>query len=377
MAATLALIDATAVPANRAGVGRYVDELVRAFDREVVVVCQAADADYYRELAPRARVIPQRGIARAWRRFLWEQFVLPGVARRARARVIHSPHYTMPLFTRRARVVTFHDATFFSDPQVHTRLKPLFFRTWIRISGRLATAIIVPSRATADELARYTPRPAASYSVVHHGVDTTVFHPPTGTETASVAQQLGLAGAPWIAYLGTIEPRKNVPALLRAYSALAATWDAAWGPLPTLALAGNDGWGPGIAADVEAVRAPGRVVRTGYIDLALVHAFLGGSLFVAYPSLGEGFGLPVLEAMASGAPVLTTRRLALPEVGGDAVLYSEPDSTSLEDALRQLASDAGLRQRLTDAGLRRIPQFTWSACASAHLAVFDSAAVAR
>ena len=367
------LIDVTSVPANRAGVGRYVDELVGAFDREVVIACQAHDADHYRRIAPLATVLPQPGIERVWRRLLWEQFVLPRVAREAGAAVIHSPHYTVPVFTRRARVVTFHDATFFSDPGVHTRVKRVFFRTWIRLSARLAKAVIVPSAATARELARYTRTPQSAYTVVYHGVDREIFHPPASAAVAAAAKSLGLADAPWIAFLGTIEPRKNLPALLEAYSALAGQWLPEWGELPTLALAGGDGWGPDIEPDIAAVRLPGRVRRVGYIELPLVHAYLGGALFVAYPSLGEGFGLPVLESMSCGAAVLTTPRLALPEVGGDAVEYAEPDAAALASAMRTLAADPALRRRLGEAGIERAGLFTWQACATGHLSVYDGA----
>jgi glycosyltransferase involved in cell wall biosynthesis len=368
------LIDVTAVPRNRAGVGRYVDELVAAFDVPVIIACQAEDAEHYRRLAPLATVLPQPGIRRVLRRMLWEQFSLPRIAKRAGAAVIHSPHYTVPVLTRRARVVTFHDATFFSDAGVHTRVKRVFFRAWIRLATRLATAVIVPSAATANELARYTGTPASRYTVIHHGVDGAIFHPPSPAETARAAASLGLTDAPWIAFLGTIEPRKNLPALLGAYGRLATEWEGAWGPLPTLALAGGEGWGPDLGPHIDAVPAPGRVRRVGYIDLDLAHAYLGGSLFVAYPSLGEGFGLPVLEAMASGAAVLTTRRLALPEVGGDAVQYSEPDAPALLEAMRTLARDPALREHLGTAGIRRAALFTWQACASSHLAVYGSAA---
>lgn len=367
------LIDLTALPSDRSGVGRYLDELVRAFDEPVVIACQARDEQHYRSLAPRARVLAQRRIARVWVRLLWEQFMLPRVARSAGVSVIHSPHYTLPLFTRLARVVTFHDATFFSDPKVHTPFKRIFFRTWMRLSVRLASRIIVPSTATASQLARYVGEPRQPYRVVYHGVDREMFRPPTAAEIAAAAATLGLADAPWIAFLGTLEPRKNLPALLEAYTHVVTTWDPANGPLPTLALAGSAGWGPGLDSTIAAVPAPGRVARLGYVDLALVPALLGGALIVTYPSLGEGFGLPVLEAMACGAPVLTTRRLALPEVGGDAVAYTEPDAPAIAAALLALAADPTERTRLAGLGLARSADFTWQACAAAHLAVYREA----
>lgn len=370
------LIDVTAVPEDRRGVGRYVDELVRALDGDLIIACQARDEGHYRAIAPRARLLPQHGIERVWVRLLWEQFTLPAVALRAGARVIHSPHYTLPLLSRLARVVTLHDATFFSDPGVHTRLKRLFFRTWIRASTRLANALVVPSRATENEIVRFVGR-HGDYAVAYHGVDPEVFHPPSENEIETTAVALGLNTAPWIAFLGTIEPRKNIPNLIRAYASLVARWNEAWGEVPTLAIAGGAGWATELDADIAAVPAPGSVVRLGYIELESVHAYLGGAALVVYPSLGEGFGLPVLEAMSCGAAVLTTRRLALPEVGGDAVAYSEPDVEALAAALRRLIADPSERTRLADQGLERARRFTWRASAAVHEAAYEAAAARR
>ncbi|WP_411698218.1 glycosyltransferase family 4 protein [Conyzicola sp.] len=365
------LVDATAIPADRGGVGRYLDELIATLDGPLVIACQGRDERFYRELAPTATVLPQHpGIASTARRFVWEQVSLPGIARRAGADVIFSPHYTVPLLTRRARVVTFHDATFFSDPGVHTTLKRLFFRGWIRVSSRLADAVVVPSEATASELARYIPRGIAGFDVAYHGVDRERFHQPSAAEIDEAATKLGLAGAPWIAFLGTVEPRKNVPALVVAYRRLVAGWETAWGPVPALAIAGGLGWETGLDAEVDLVEAPATVHVLGFIDLELMRGFLGGASVVSYPSLGEGFGLPVLEAMACGAPVLTTRRLALPEVGGDAVAYSEPDSPSITAALRTLMADADLRSRLAARGIERSKRFSWRESALKHQAVF-------
>lgn len=366
------LVDVTAVPADRRGVGRYVDELVAAVDRPVLIACQLRDEDHYRALAPQATILPQRGIDRVWARLLWEQWVLPGVARRAGAGAIFSPHYTIPLLTTRTRVVTFHDATFFSDPGVHTPLKKLFFRWWIRVSARLADAIIVPSAATARELDRFVHR-SRGYRVVYHGVDPADFHRPGPEAIADAAALLDLGHAPWIAFLGTIEPRKNIPALIEAYSRLVGSWNPGWGELPTLALAGGRGWATELDDAIAAVPSPGLVRRLGYIDLSLMSGYLGGSVLVAYPSLGEGFGLPVLEGMASGAPVLTTPRLALPEVGGDAVAYSEPDAASLHLALERLAGDPELRAELGRRGRERAALFTWAASAEGHLRAIDEA----
>jgi glycosyltransferase involved in cell wall biosynthesis len=351
-------------------VGRYVDGLVAAMPGEFVIACQSRDAQHYAALAPNATVLPQgKSIASVPVRLLWEQFVLPRVARRAGVRVIHSPHYTLPLFSRLRRVSTFHDATFFSDPGVHTALKRAFFRAWIRVTATVADAIVVPSEATADELGRYVRR-ARGYVVAHHGVDPAVFHPPTGAEVDRVRGELGLDSSEWIAFLGTIEPRKNLVHLVRGYREFVE--DAGSAPVPALVLAGGSGWNIQLDDEVALVASPGCVVRPGYLELDRLRALLGGAVLVCYPSLGEGFGLPVLEAMASGAAVLTTRRLALPEVGGDAVEYTETDTTAIAAALRRLVPNRARRRELGRRGIERAASFTWGRCAQVHRQVFDS-----
>lgn len=365
MTAPLVLVDATAIPLDRGGVGRYVDNLVVRLPGRVLVAVRRGDP-----LAqlPGLDVVEIDGIDSTARRLLWEQIGLPRIARQSGAAVIFSPHYTMPLFTPVPVVVCFHDATFFSDPRVHSMIKRWFFRAWIRVSGRRARKIVVPSQATAEEIRRRAGvhRPM---KVIPHGVDLERFHPPTAADIAGAAAAVGRSE--WIAFLGTIEPRKNLPALIEGYAAMAERLGRDGVPVPPLALAGGAGWERELDDDIAAVPAPGEVRRLGYVAADLLPGLLGGAVLVAYPSLGEGFGLPVLEAMACGAPVLTTRRLALPEVGGDAVAYTEPDSASIGNALADLVLDAPRRARLAQAGHVRAARFTWEASAVAHRAAFD------
>jgi glycosyltransferase involved in cell wall biosynthesis len=367
------LLDATAIPADRGGVGRYLEGLVSAYADDLVIVCQQRDLQHFSMIAPRARLVGAPAlIRRAPLRLLWEQFALPGIARRTGAAVIHSPHYTTTLMTRMPRIVTFHDATFFSDPDLHGWVKRVFFRTWVRLSSRMA-GIIVPSAATESELRRYVRIPAP-VTVAPHGVDRTVFHPPTPDAVAAFADRLGLVGG-WIAFLGTLEPRKNVPALIAALDAVARRRSDRGGTTPQLVLAGAPGWDQKI--DTAIARADGITVkRAGYLPLPELPALLGGAVFVAYPSLGEGFGLPVLEAMAVGAAVLTTPRLAIPEVGGDTVAYSEPDPDSLATAIESLLDDPERRARLGADARSRAESFTWERCAALHVLAY-AAAVTR
>ncbi|HEU0131635.1 MAG TPA: glycosyltransferase family 1 protein [Mycobacteriales bacterium] len=366
------LVDATAVPADRGGVGRYVDGLIEALDRadaDLAIVCQRADADRYGRSAPSARIVAgPAAIAHRPARLAWEQTGLPIVAQQVQADVIHSPHYTLPLRAGRPVVVTLHDATFFSEPELHTAVKGSFFRSAIRTAVRRAARCIVPSKATRDEMIRVVDADPTRLDVAYHGVDQAMFHPPSEAEVARVQGRLGLSTG-YVAFLGMLEPRKNVPALVRAWVATCEGRDEP----PALVLGGAAGWDEDVDAAVAEVPAHLRCLRPGYLPIRDLPGFLGGALVVAYPSHGEGFGLPVLEAMACGAAVLTTPRLSLPEVGGDAVAYTEPDVGAIATALGGLLDDPDRRARLGAAGLARSREFTWAASAEAHLASYARA----
>lgn len=369
------LVDATAVPADRGGVGRYVDSLVAALDSDgarLAVVCQRRDALLYGRLAPNARVLPAaEQVATRTSRLTWEQTSLPLLARRLGAHVVHSPHYTMPLASPAASVVTLHDATFFTDAWLHSPVKSRFFRAWTRACVRRATLCVVPSRSTAAELARVAGADRRRVHVAHHGVDTERFHPPSPEEVAAVRARLRLGRTPYVAFLGALEPRKNVPALVAGFAMACRDRREP----PALVLAGQPGWDTGIERALDAVPHRLRVVRAGYLPVELLAGFLGGAEVVAYPSFGEGFGLPVLEAMACGACVLTTRRLSLPEVAGDAVSYCGLGAGEVAAALAELLADPARRAALSTAAHLRSKDFTWTASATVHREVYLRATV--
>jgi glycosyltransferase involved in cell wall biosynthesis len=367
------VVDATAVPPDRGGVGRYVDELLPALVAEgadIAVVVQAHDLDHYRALLPGVDLLAApAAIARPAARLAWEQVGLPSLVRRSGADVLHSPHYTMPLVVGVPVVTTLHDATFFTHPDVHLPVKRQFFRTWTRVSLRRARRCVTPSAATRDELVRVAGARADRIDVAHLGVDARRFHVPSDAERAAVREHLGLTGR-YVAFLGTLEPRKNAASLVRGWAQAVAGSDEA----PALVLAGGRGWDEEIERAAAEVPAGLTLLRPGYLPLELLAGLLGDAEVVAYPSLGEGFGLPVLEAMACGAAVLTTRRLSLPEVGGDAVAYTEPDPASIAVALENLLADPVRRRELGEAARARAALFDWRACARAHLSSYAMAA---
>jgi len=368
------LIDATAVPADRGGVGRYVDSLVYALDSDgapITVVCQPRDVDLYGRLAPHSRIVSTSDSnATRTARLTWEQTTLPRLVRRLGVDVLHSPHYTTPLANPAASVVTLHDATFFTDAVLHHSIKARFFRAWTRTALVRASLCVVPSAATAAELARVTGTSPTRLEIIQHGVDNDRFHLPTHEEVSAARRLVGLGpDTPYVAFLGALEPRKNVPALIRGFAAACRGRENP----PALVLAGQPGWDRQVERALDDVPHRLRVIRAGYLPFESLAGFLGGSALVAYPSLGEGFGLPVLEAMACGACVLTTRRLALPEVGGDAVAYCGVGAGDIAAALVDLLDDPASRSSLAAAAQRRAKEFSWLTSAEAHRAAYDKA----
>jgi glycosyltransferase involved in cell wall biosynthesis len=266
--------------------------------------------------------------------------------------------------------VTLHDATFFTDAVLHHSIKARFFRAWTRTALARASLCVVPSAATAAELGRVASAKPDRLEIIQHGVDNDRFHVPTLEEVSAARRLVGLGpDTPYVAFLGALEPRKNVPSLIRGFAAACRGRSEP----PALVLAGQPGWDRQVERALDDVPHRLRVIRAGYLPFDNLAGFLGGATLVAYPSLGEGFGLPVLEAMACGACVLTTRRLALPEVGGDAVAYCGVGAGDIAAALTELLDDAALRASLAAAAQRRAKEFSWLTSAEGHRVAYEKA----
>jgi glycosyltransferase involved in cell wall biosynthesis len=374
------LLDVSAVPARPVGAGVYTiaiaGGLAARSDTDLHLVTRRADTVRWLDIAPGAELHPLAPNRRP-ARLAWEQAAGHRVARSISPDVWHAPHYTMPLRSTVPTVVAMHDLTFFDHPEWHERSKVVYFRRMIAAAARRADVIVTGSHYAADGLrARFQVR--GEIVVVHHGVDHSRFAPATGDAQSATNDWAALArhgiARPYIGFASTIEPRKDVPTLVRAFARIAAAR-----PDLQLVVAGGDGWG--IAEARSAIEASGvatRVLRPGYLDDATLAALFRRAEVVAYPSLVEGFGMPALEALASGAPLVTTSGSALEEVVGDAAVLVPPaDPEALARALATVLDDAAVAARLRAAGPEWASTFTWERSIDAHLDAYRRAVERR
>ena len=367
-------IDLTALVPKATGVDTYLLGLVHglaAVDRRhsYSVFVNRGDRRRLGELPQRFEVIEACVHLRSVR-LAFQQAALPIVAALKGLDLLHSPSFILPLAHRRSHhVLTVHDMTSFSLPACHEALRrspP--YRTAVRASIRRAGRICVPSRAVRDEIQRLLPDvPVERIRVIPHGIGR-AFRPDAAAQAGAVCERLGLPRR-YVLYLGTIEPRKNLERLLEGYRRLVES-----GLVDEhLVLAGRLGWGyENVLALARSPALRTRVHLPGYIpetDLAGLYA--GARAFV-YPSLEEGFGLPPLEAMACGVPVVASNTPALAEnLAGAAELVPPACSGALADALLRVLRDDTLRASRTREGLARARRFRWEKTARATLACYE------
>jgi glycosyltransferase involved in cell wall biosynthesis len=352
-----------------AGINRYIQNLLRALP-DVAPGWQltAFVGD------PRFRPSPGLAVhyarwptANPWMRILWEQGAQPWVAWRERLDLLHALAYVTPVVVSCPTVVTVHDLSFVRYPEAFRPFNRLYLRVMTRRSVFRASRVIADSFSTRDDMVRLWGVPAGRISVVPMGVEGE-FRPVPAAAVETFRRQQGLPQR-FVLYLGTLEPRKNVSAAVEAF----ARWVQAsrdreiW-----LVVAGAKGWHyESIFARVQALGLSDRVLFPGYVPTAELPEWYRAAEIFIYPSLYEGFGLPPLEAMACGTPVITSNTSSLPEVVGDAALLVDPyDVDAIADALARLLEDAELRQRLREAGLARARLFSWERTARETVAAY-------
>ena len=313
------------------------------------------------------RLVLYRGVGP---RFLGPQLLTPLAMRGGRAQLIHGPANSLPLFRfGLPGVVTIHDLAIYDHPEWFPAGQ--WFATRLVVPRSIANArvIICPSVATQQALVRLFDVPATRCRVIPHGVEPEFALPVSPAVRGAVKTRYGLPER-YLLQVGTVQPRKNYVTTLRALARIPAEQR-----IP-LVVVGGFGWN--YDPVVEAVRAldlAGWVRFVGYARLAELPALYQLAQAVVFPSLDEGFGLPVLEAFAAGAPVVAANAGAIPEVAGDAAVLVEPrDDRALAENLRRILQDREFRARQIAAGRARAALFSWAASAAAHREVYASVA---
>jgi glycosyltransferase involved in cell wall biosynthesis len=367
-------LDVSAVPTRPGGAGYYTLALAAGLaghdDLDLTLVARRGDAARWDGLSG----VPVRAAVPGSRpgRLAFEQVGLASVVRRLDVDVLHGPHYTMPARPSVPCAVTIHDCTFFDHPEWHLRSKAVFFRRAIRHAARHAGVLVCVSQVTADRLHAVC-EVRAPVVVAPHGVDHARFVPaePSPGADNRLLTAVGVpVDRPLVVFVGTLEPRKGIVPLIGAFDLVAERH-----PDPVLVLGGQSGWG---LAETEralaGARHADRIVRTGYLRDDAVPALLRKASVVTYPAYEEGFGLPALEALACGAPLVTTEGTAMAELAGGAALLVPPgDVPALAGAL----ADALVEGRATERcarGIRVAAERTWESSVLQHLHAY---AVAR
>jgi glycosyltransferase involved in cell wall biosynthesis len=353
------------------GISRYIYHLLvelRALDADdrFSVFVGRLPVDSGLAPTPRFRLRPA-GLptARPAVRVLWEQVLQPRALQHEGVDLLHSLAFAQPIAWRGPSVVSFMDLSFMRFPRAFNRANRVYLATMARLAVRRADRLVAISEHTRGDLIRLLGAPPDRVAVTHCGVDPS-FRPIDPAEVAAYREQQGLPER-FLLYVGTLEPRKNVPRLLDAYARLRRT-----GAAPPLVIAGARGWRhAAIDARLERLRLGDHVRFLGYVPAAELPLCYNAAAVFVYPSLYEGFGLPALEALACGTPVVTSNASSLPEAVGEAALLVNPrDVDGLAEQMRVALEDQTVRRELRAAGFERARRFTWRRMAEQTLAVY-------
>lgn len=360
---------ATSRDRRAAGISRHIGGLLSSLAArdDVALTVLLADPDADRELArPVRRVQLPRIARRPVGRIGYEQLVLPFHLDHSGVQLYHSPAYAMPLRCPKPAVVTIHDLSFVRLPSTFGRWQSAYLRLATRYAVRHAAALIAVSEFTRRELIDLMAADPEKIHVIANGVSE-AFWPRPAEARAAIRQQHGLADR-FVMAVGTIQPRKNLATLVEAYGHLRASMAEP----PELVIAGAPGWGRDeLGERTRTLGLERHVTRLGYCDDESLARLYSAAALVAVPSLYEGFGLPVVEAMACGTPVIVSASGSLPEVAGDAALVVPPlDTHGWAQAMHTLLTKPDVAARLASAGLARACQFRWPVAAAETMAVY-------
>ncbi len=369
--------DATPAVRQGGGIGRYTRELLKALaaaDHETHYrLFYASPPDAPRQALPAlpanfdVRALPFDDVwfARVWHR---ARLPIPVDWITGRIDLFHSPDFTLPP-TRRGThtLLTVHDLSFVRDPESAVPVLRAYLNQVVPRSVARADHVLADSAATRADLVDLYGTPPEKISVLYSGVNDEFQPVRDPARLAAVRARYRLGESPFILAVGTLQPRKNYARLIQAFAQIGE-------PELRLVIAGGRGWlYDAIFAEVERLQLGQRVVFPGFVSDADLPALYSAARVLAYPSIYEGFGLPILEAFACATPVVTSTASCLPEVAGAAALLVPPtDVPALAEALTRALSDTELRARLVQGGLERARLFSWDRSAQNLLGLYQA-----
>ena len=348
------------------GVGHYTLELARALARNF-------PADEFELVSPKPfnqsvlessedATIPNLRLAHAKSSSIrghWWSVGLPLYARRTRFDLFHGTNFDVPLWNRRRSVLTIHDLSTLLYPETHRTRAVRRARLRLPMAAKMATAIITPTEAVKREVCERLKTKPEKVQVIHEAPRRT-FTPMSREQSAAIRRRLGVKGE-FLLFVGTLEPRKNLLTLLHAFAQLLERTSLR----PQLVIAGGEGWMMEETLSLTNT-IKDRVHLTGYLHDDELRALYSSCRAFIYPSLYEGFGLPPLEAMACGAPVIASRIAALQETLTDAAILVEPlDVQTLSRTMAEILKDEKRRAAMRETGIKRAAQFSWDRAAQA------------
>jgi glycosyltransferase involved in cell wall biosynthesis len=303
----------------------------------------------------------------------WDHVLLPRMLRRLKIEAAIFPKNVVPLFTGCANYVVIHDLAYFVPAlNAYPRLDTLYMRAFLPRSARRAAGVFAVSDHTRQDIIRYTGCDPARITVTHEAADP-AYAPVRDPERLRVVREKYTLPEPFVLYTGSLSPRKNLVRLLQAFARIG-------GEVPHhLVLTGSKSWkDQSVYETIEALGSRGRIAQLGYVEEQDMPALYTLADTYVYPSLYEGFGLPVLEAMQCGCPVIASNATSIPEVAGEAALLIDPlDVGGMAAALRRVLVDRPYRETLIAAGLHRARLFSWRRCAETMLEVIRATGTNR
>jgi glycosyltransferase involved in cell wall biosynthesis len=341
------------------GIGTYVRNLLRHLSRidqttEYVVLCRAEDCGAVEDLGENLRAVPEPAAAYSFS----EQMRVPMNLRREGVDLFHAPHYVLPALVPCKSVVTIHDCIHLRFPQyLPNRLGYAYARSSLWIATHRSNRVLTVSEASKRDILRYFRVPEAKIDVIYNAIDERFGEAPPDDEVAMVRERYQL-NDPFVLYAGNIKPHKNLERLIEAFHTLRR--GAGMEDVKLLIIGDEISKYATLRRAVHKYKLHKHVRFFGFVpDKTLAVLYRLAAVFV-FPSLYEGFGLPPLEAMASGTPVVTSNVSSLPEVVGDAALLIDPyEPDAIADAMRRVITEPALRDDLRARGLRRVKEFSW------------------